>query len=82
MEKGTYRRVRVRETTVDELKPYINTFGRLIVAPKNEIVFDVAQKSFKYKVLLSHNDFIIPACSEIWVGVNEGDITFDRIVQF
>ncbi len=79
MEKGTYNKVKVSETSVEELLPFINTFGRLTVAPHNKIVFSVADTHFNFKVLQSHDDFSLPCCKEIWVGVNEGDITFKRL---
>lgn len=80
MKQATHKKVKVLSTTVEELKPYINTFGRLLVTPHNEIVFDVADKTFRYKPLLEHGDFVLPCCDEVWVGVNEGDITFKRLL--
>lgn len=79
MQKGIYKRVKIKQTTVDELYPYIDTFGQLIITPHNEVVFDVADKHFKYPILISHEDFARPLCDEVWIGINEGDITFQRL---
>lgn len=78
MQKGKYKWVKITQTTVDELYPYIDTFGQLIITPHNEVVFDVADKHFKYPILISHEDFSRALCDEVWVGTNEGDITFKR----
>lgn len=78
MQEGKYKRVKVLSTTVSELLPFIDTFGQLIITPNNEVVFDVADKHFKYPILMSHEDFALPLCDEVWIGVNEGDITFQK----
>lgn len=78
MQKGRYNRVKVISTTIKELLPFTDTFGQLIITPHNEVVFDVANQHFKYSILISHEDFTRASCDEVWIGVNEGDITFQR----
>lgn len=78
MKKGKYKRVKVISTTIKELLPFIDTFGQLIITPHNEVVFDVANQRFKYSILISHEDFAIPLCDEVWIGTTIGDITFQR----
>lgn len=78
---GQYKKVRILKTTIDELKPCVNKYGELFIAPNNKIVFEVAGERYQFKVLQSLGDFSSLSCDEIWVGVADGDITFKRIVN-
>lgn len=78
---GTYKKVYILQTTVDELKSCVNKYGKLFVTPNNKIIYEVADERHKFKVLQSQGDFSSVSCDEIWVGVSDGDMTFKRIVN-
>lgn len=78
---GQYKKVRILQTTVEELKSCVNKYGKLFIAPNNKIMFEVNNKIYKFKVLQSLGDFTSLSCDEIWIGVADGDITFKRLVN-
>lgn len=75
---GNYEKVLLRNSSIEELSPFVGEYGLLIVYPNNHLVFQTNQERKHLWVTMSLGDFFVPSSNELWVKCDNGEATFCR----